>query len=427
VTTPGTDDLTTGNGARRGPELRTVMLVFLSLTYLLGYFDRLLLVVVAELIKHEFMLSDRQLSLLTGASFVIIYGLIGIAGGWLVDKYSRKVILIGALTLWSLMTIAGGFARSFAHLAIARAGLGIGQAVNVPAAMSLISDMYPPGKRPLAIAIFYTGGMVGVLASFLLGSWVAVQYGWRTAFLAAGPPGILLAILMAFLVREPARERPSSAATATPMQENPFALIWRNRPLKWLIVAGGVSSFANIGMMQWLPMFFIRSHGLSQADIGLFFGPVLAAGNAAGIMLGGWLGNRLASSTTRDLVRFCTWTMIALVPVYLIMLWVTSLPLALVLTFIATALSVVYAPNYTSAYQTICDPRARGAAAGIAGFLASALGGAVCTYVVGTLSDLWNPRLGMESLRYALMAGMTFCLIAAVLFARSSRLIERSP
>jgi predicted MFS family arabinose efflux permease len=291
----------------------------------------------------------------------------------------------------------------------------------------MISDLYPPAKRPMAIAIFYTGGMVGILATFLIGSWVAVHYGWRAAFLAAGPPGIVLAILMMFFVREPDRERaPAAGAQRSGAAQNSFGLIWSNRPLVWMILGGGIGAFSNLGRLQWLPMFFIRSHGLTQSQIGLLFGPVLAGGSAAGLLFGGWLGGRLAGSSTRVLIRICTSTLIAIVPIYLLMLWVPSAPIALALMFIATALSVIYAPNFTSAYQNICDPRARGAAAGISGFIASAVGGAVCTFLVGMLSDFLAPDLGPESLRYALMAGMVFCLIAAGMFHYSSRLIARS-
>jgi hypothetical protein len=175
-----------------------LMLLLLSLTYFLSYYDRLAMVVVGEMVKTEFALSDKQLSLLTGASFVVIYGICGIAAGWLVDHYSRKRVLIWSLFLWSFLTAACGMANSFIQLAIARAGVGIGEAANVPAAISAIADRYPPARRPMAVAIFYAGGMVGILACFLLGTWLATRFGWRAAFLVAGPPGVIVALLIAF-------------------------------------------------------------------------------------------------------------------------------------------------------------------------------------------------------------------------------------
>lgn len=407
-----------------GPSAATVMLAVLSLSYMLSYFDRMLIVVVAEMVKQEFLLSDKELSLLTGASFVILYGVTGIASGWLLDRYSRKRILAWALTIWSAMTMVCGLAQSFAQLAIARAGVGIGEAANVPAAMSVIGDLYPPAKRPMAVAIFYTGGMAGMLVTFLFGSWLATNFGWRTAFLAAGPPGLLLALLVAVYTREPVREAPKAGRTETLESATSFQLVRTNKALVWLIFAGSVSTFANTGMVSWLPIFFIRSHHLSMTEIGIFFGPVLAGGMATGMLLGGSIGNRIAARSVSALARFSTLTMVALVPAYVALLLVSSLPVALLLTFFTTSISVLWSPSYTGAWQTICDPRVRGLAGGISGFSCAIIGGAICPFVVGILSDLWSPALGAESLRYALIAGLVFCAGGAALFARATRLME---
>jgi MFS family permease len=399
-----------------------LMLLLLSLTYFLSYYDRLVMVVVGEMVKTEFALSDKQLSLLTGASFVVIYGICGIAAGWLVDHYSRKRVLIWSLFLWSFLTAACGMANTFIQLAIARAGVGIGEAANVPAAISAIADRYPPARRPMAVAIFYAGGMVGILACFLLGTWLATRFGWRAAFLVAGPPGVVVALLIAFAFPEPVREAPRRKLSSGAMPQSSFLLVWRNRPLRWLLIAGAVASFISIGMVQWLPIFFLRSHGLSLQQVGLYFGPVLATGMTAGLLLGGWVGNRVASRSVTDLIWISAWTMIGLVPLYLLIFWLPSLPAALAITLAGTTMSVLYAPAYNAAWQTICDPGARGTAAGLSSFANAILGGAGCTFLIGILSDWWAPALGKDSLRYALTAGMSFCLMAAGLFMYAGRL-----
>ncbi len=399
-----------------------LMLLLLSLTYFLSYYDRLAMVVVGEMVKTEFALSDKQLSLLTGASFVVIYGICGIAAGWLVDHYSRKRVLIWSLLLWSFLTAACGMANSFIQLAIARAGVGIGEAANVPAAISAIADRYPPARRPMAVAIFYAGGMVGILACFLLGTWLATRFGWRAAFLVAGPPGVIVALLIAFAFPEPVREAPRRSASLDAAGQSSFLLVWRNRPLRWLLIAGAVAAFISIGMVQWLPIFFLRSHGLSLQQVGLYFGPVLATGMTAGLLLGGWLGNRVASRSVTDLIWISAWTMIGLVPLYLLIFWLPSLTVALAITLAGTTMSVLYAPAYNAAWQTICDPGARGTAAGLSSFANAILGGAGCTFLIGILSDWWAPALGKDSLRYALTAGMSFCLVAGALFMYAARL-----
>ncbi|MET0984569.1 MAG: MFS transporter [Steroidobacteraceae bacterium] len=405
---------------------RGLMLLLLSLSYFLSYFDRLLMAVVGELVKQEFVLSDKALSLLTGAAFVVIYGVFGIVSGWFVDRFNRKRILAGALLLWSAVTAACGAAQSFVQLALARAGVGVGEAANVPAAISMISDMYPPAKRPMAIAIFYAGGMVGILACFVLGTWVAGHYGWRAAFLVAGPPGVVLALLIAVFGREPAREQVPQQARASTAHHSSFRLVVQDRALLWLLAGGAVATFINMGVVQWLPNFFMRSHNLSVAQVGVFFGPVLAAGMTAGMLLGGWLGNRVAERSVVNLIWLSIATMLAIIPLYVLMLLVPSLPIALAATFVGTAASVIYAPSYNAAWQTICHPRARGTAAGISGCANALIGGALCTFVVGLMSDAWSPAFGKDSLRYALIASMSFCIIAAALFMHAARLVARS-
>ena len=365
------------------------------------------MVVVGEMVKTEFALSDKQLSLLTGASFVVIYGICGIAAGWLVDHYSRKRVLIWSLFLWSFLTAACGMANSFIQLAIARAGVGIGEAANVPAAISAIADRYPPARRPMAVAIFYAGGMVGILACFLLGTWLATRFGWRAAFLVAGPPGVIVALLIAFASPEPVREAPRRSASLDAAGQSSFLLVWRNRPLRWLLIAGAVAAFISIGMVQWLPIFFLRSHGLSLQQVGLYFGPVLRDGDDGWPAARRLARNRVASRSVTDLIWISAWTMIGLVPLYLLIFWLPSLPAALAITLAGTTMSVLYAPAYNAAWQTICDPGHAAPPPASHRSRDAILGGAGCTFLIGILSDWWAPALGKDSLRYALTAGMS--------------------
>jgi MFS family permease len=421
------------SSAPRGPRLRspaTVMLALLSLSYFLAYFDRLLMAVVGEMVKHEFLLSDKSLSLLTGAAFTILYGSCGIAAGWFGDRFSRKRILVVALALWSCCTMACGLAQSFIQLALARAGVGIGEAPNVPLANSIICDLYPPAQRPMATAVFYAGGTVGILAVFILGTWAATHFGWRVAFVLAGPPGLLLSLLIHRLTREPQREAPQLTATVAGVERaghsaSSFGLVWNNAPLRTILLAGALSTFVNMTVVQWLPNFFIRSHGLSVQQVGLFFGPVLASGMTAGILFGGWLGNRVAARSLTALIWFSAVTMLTIAPIYLTIFWLPSLAAALAATFVGTAMSVAYSPCFSAAWQTLCDPRARGTAAGLASFANAMIGGAICSFLVGWLSDRWAPALGKESLRYALMATLVIPLLSGAMFMRAAQLTTR--
>lgn len=425
--------MTAEAGPRAGANASSPMLMvlLLAMTYGLAYYDRLMMSVVGELVKHEFALSDKQLSLLTGASFVVIYGTFGILAGWLVDRESRKRILIGALLLYTAMTVACGMAQSWLQLALARAGVGVGEAANVPTGISAIADRYPVAKRPLAIGIFYAGGTLGILISFLGGTWVAAEYGWRMAFLVAGPPGLLIAALIALFFREPARESYTAAlgsqtGPVTAPKTSTFILIAQNRPLVWLLFGGAIATFMNVGLLQWLPNFFLRSHDLSLKEVGLYFGPVLAGGMSVGLLAGGWLGNRIAARSVTNLIWTTAGIVFALIPMYLLIFWLPSLAGAMAATFVGTTMSVLYAPSYNTAWQSLCDPRARGTAAGVSSFANAMIGGAGCTYVVGMMSDAWAPAFGKDSLRYAMSAGLLFCLVSALLFVYAARMVSAS-
>jgi predicted MFS family arabinose efflux permease len=411
-------------GAERVGTPARIMLAFLSLSYMLSYFDRLLMAMVGEMVKTEFHLSDRDLSVLNGAAFVVIYGACGVIAGWLADRFNRKRILLVALVAWSLVSMLGAFARTFGQLVLARAAIGVGEASNVPAGFSMIADSFPPERRPMANALFYVGGMIGLLACFTLGAQIAAAYGWRAAFLMAGPPGFVLAALLAFFVREPART--NGRATGEPILGG-FLRVWRHPPLRWLLLAAATSTFTNIGMLQWVPSFFLRVHHLTPKQIGLLFGPVIAAGMGVGMLLGGWLGNRIARrGGTPSLIRACAITLVVMIPLYLLMLLSGSLMLALLGAFLGTGASVIYSPAFTAAWQNIVEPQARGTTGGLSSLLNGLIGSALCTYIVGSLSDAFVVY-GSDSLRIALSIGtVIFCLAGAGMFFRSECLLRAS-
>lgn len=401
----------------------TLLLATLAATYCLAYVDRLMMAVVAEPVKAEFGLSDAQLFLLTGAAFVLIYGMFGMLSGWLLDRFNRNLIIAVSLAFWSLFTVACGMAKTFPQLAVARAGVGIGESAIVPAAMALISDNYPPEHRPLAMGIFYAGGMVGIFLAWVVGGWLAGEYGWRAAFFLAGPPGVLLALLILWKGGEIGRERP---AQATKLDAPTFRDVWRNTPLMWLIFAASLGTFVNVGLVNMLGSFFIRSHRMSVSEVGLIFGPVLAGGMALGLIGGGWIGNQLARHGVDALIRFSAWNTLALFPIYLALLMAPTQELALIATFIGAGVSVLYSPCYSAAYQAICAPHTRSTAAGISGCANAVIGGALATFLVGALSDRWKPIHGANSLKYAMMVGLVCSLLSGAMFIYARKLVART-
>lgn len=404
-----------------------VALGFLSLVSLLNYFDRVLITVVAEPVKREFGLSDTQLSLLTGPAFVLIYSISSLAAGWLADRFNRRTVISVALGLWSLTTLLCGLVRSFPQMVIFRAGIGVGEGGFNPAALALLSDFNPPAQRSSAIGIFYATGMFGIFLSFLVGGYVSVEYGWRAAFIVGGAPGVVLAIAMFLFMREPERGRFDVRAERGRVEENSVSVraLMRNPAYRWLVISAAIGTFASLGILQWLSLFFIRSHAMDLRQVGALFGPAMACGMMVGLFGGGWIGNWLARKSLSMPVVFCVVVNVAVVPLYWTVLWVPSVQMSLCVTFIAAALGTSWGPAFTAAMQNVCDAGVRGMAAAISNLGTGLIAQALLPLIVGMLSDALAPRYGQDALRYALTVVVCVNLIAAACFVRSAYFVRR--
>ena len=404
----------------------TVALWFLSLVALLNYFDRVLITVVADPLKREFALSDTQLSLLTGPAFIIIYSLSSLAAGWLADRFNRRTVISVALALWSATTLMCGLVRTFPQIMLFRAGVGIGEGGFNPAALSLLSDYNPPADRSKAIGTFYATGMTGIFLSFLVGGYISVEYGWRAAFIAGALPGLVLAVTMFLFMREPARGRYDPPALAYDDKSASLILLRKNAAYRWLVLSAAIGTFASMGVLQWLSLFFIRSHGMGLKQVGLLFGPAMACGMMIGLFAGGWIGSRLALRSLDRPVMFCVAANVVVVPLYWMVLWLPSVQGALAVTFIAAAVGTSWGPAFTAAMQNVCPPRVRAMAAALSNIGTGVVAQAVLPLSVGLLSDSLTPSAGGEALRYSLTIAVAVNLVAAACFARAALIMRRS-
>ena len=410
----------------RGYTLRAITI--LSLVGILNYFDRFLVSIAAADIKNEFHVSDTQLGLLTGPAFVIIYAVATIFAGRLADTRSRRLVLAGALLLWSTMTTLSSRVQTFAALVILRAGVGIGEGGANPATYSIISDLFPARRRAAAIAAFHSISMLGVLLTFVVGGYAVASFGWRVAFLAAGIPGVLLAVVLPALVQEPPRGRfdemsEDRSAIDKPSFGDAISTLVGNRTYLWLLGGASLGSFGTTGILQWLPLFFLRSHGMSVRSVGLLFGPSLALGLILGMIVGGWAVNKLTQRSAVAPMTFCVITNLAATPLYLATLWAPSLGIALIATFAAAATAVMFSPAFTAAVQNLVSARFRGMAAAGCLLGTAIVGQAILPQLVGILSDVLYPEFGKESIRYALTILIGANVLAAWCFAGARRAI----
>ena len=250
-----------------------LLLFILLLVYILNFLDRQIVNILAEPIKRDLGLSDTQLGLLAGPAFAVFYAVLGIPIARYADKArTNRVWLISVcLAIWSAMTAICGVAQNFLQLALARIGVGVGEAGCTPAAHSLIADSVPPEKRSSAIAFFGLGIPIGGLLGLIIGGVVNDQYGWRAALMLVGAPGILLALVLPLLIRDPRRcadsaqfdTTASSAKTALSIKEA-VREVFASKAYLYVFIAASFTAFLSYGKGLWTISFFIRSHGLSH-------------------------------------------------------------------------------------------------------------------------------------------------------------------
>src|SRR5262245_40350873 len=266
----------------------------LVVVYIFNFIDRQILAILLQPIKEDLKISDTALGFLTGFAFAVFYTFAGLPLARLADRWVRRSLIAISLVTWSVMTAASGLSRGFTDLALARIGVGIGEAGASPPAHSLLSDYFPPEKRATAIAIYSSGIYVGVGIGFWLGGWINDAYGWRTAFFVVGLPGLLMALLVRFTVREPLRGMSEHNVTA--IQVYSLTDAWRffaSLPTgRRRALAAGFHAFVAYGLGAWIPAFFVRIHHMTPGELGGWLSWITALGGGGGTFLGGWLADR---------------------------------------------------------------------------------------------------------------------------------------
>lgn len=394
-------------------------LAIVCLLAILNFVDRMLLASAMPLIKAEFVLSDTALGILSG-SFAIVYATAGLPVGWLADRYSRRHIITGMAALWSVMTAACGVAGSFAALLAARLGVALGEAGYMPAVYSSMSDMYPPARRNFIFSLIIAACSVGVIGGLALGGWLASSYGWRNAFLYVGLAGLLLVLVVVPVIHEPARGGQEESRTPAAGDDGAFSFgaglrrLLGDRVIFWSLITTGFTGYCN-GVVQWLPSFFARSHGMSLITIGLLFGSAFGVGLMVGQLLGGRLAERMARRRLFAPLKLCIVSNLLMVPAFALIILSPHATLAIAATLVMSFCGGLGSPVLTAAIQNAAPPRLRGVAHALLTLALSVVGLGIGPLAVGMVSDALAPRLGAAAgLRWALLGSTGMFVIATV-------------
>jgi len=397
----------------------------LLVVYILNFLDRQIVNILAEPISRDLGLSDTELGLLTGLAFALFYAILGVPIARYADRprTDRVGLISVSLALWSAMTALCGLAQNFVQLLLARVGVGVGEAGCTPAAHSLISDTVPREKRASAIAFYGLGIPIGGLMGMVIGGQLADLLGWRQAFLIVGLPGVVVALLFWWAVREPRRHGVATARTSAAGAT--FAEAWAeiraSKAFLPLTVASATVAFLSYGKGVWATVFFIRTHGLSPGEVGLWLGIIAGVAGILGTWLGGWLADRYGRRDPKHYLTGPAISMIAAAPLLYLGYGAEDWRVALALIFLPTiANSLYYGPAYACA-QGLVSPRARAVAASLIVFAQNLIGLGLGPLFFGMLSDYFRPVAGADSVRWVLYGAAFLGLVPAWFFWRASR------
>ena len=309
TTLPNTDDLPAGEAPWPASSRAWWAVGVFCIAAILSYSDRQILSLLVDPIRADLHATDVQIGLLQGAAFALIYAVAGVALGRAADVLPRRLVIVTGIVIWSLATVACGYAHSFTSLFVARAAVGIGEAALAPAAMSIITDSFPVNRRGAGIGAFLMGMIVGGGVAIALGGFIlqAAQAGalrglpiigalapWRSGLVILGLLGLPIAALAA-TVGEPKRRHLMSGGSGRPVPFRDAAMrlgaLWP--ALAPLYAAMGLSSLGDFAILNWVPTFLSRRYGVGVAEIGGVLGAVVIVGGVMGSFGAGLVADRM--------------------------------------------------------------------------------------------------------------------------------------
>ena len=411
------------------PAYRWYALGVLFLAYVFNFIDRSILAILSQPIKEEFHISDTMLGWLGGPAFALFYSGLGIPLARLADRSVRRNVIATCVAIWSGMTVACGFATNFWQLLIARVGVAIGEAGGSPPSHSMISDMFPQAERATALSIYALGIAVGGMIGLLAGGAVNKLYGWHWAFFLLGAPGLMMALVVRFTLREPERgaaePNPVQVAAELPALSLVFRTLWSRRSFRYLSIAAGFHAFVGYASGAWFSAMFMRTYHIDSAVMGQV-GFLLGFAGMLGTVGAGYFADRLGKRDARWYMWIPALSGVLSIPFSIATYLWPDPYIAFWINIVPSVLGAFYLAPTFAMTQGLVNVRMRALAASLLLLILSLIGLGLGPLLTGVLSD-WldtHTTLGVNSLRYALVIATLFLIFATIANLLAARTIR---
>lgn len=418
---PAAETASAGVGARAW-----IVLVTLCIVYVLNFLDRQLISILAKPIQDTLHISDGQLGLISGLYFAFFYCFIAIPVGWIADKTSRSKVLTIACALWSAATMACGLAANYVQLAAARMTVGIGEAGGVPPSYAIISDYFPSGRRGTALGVYNLGPPIGAALGIAFGASIAAAYSWRDAFIALGGVGLVAALLVLLIVREPVRgglDRQHNLSAGAGLKDT-IVMFFSTPSLLLAALASGATQIVTYGFGNFSILFLMREKGMTLGEVAVYGSLAVGIAMTAGIFVSGRVIDRFAPRSKQAYALVPALSLALAVPFYLGFVAAPSWPLALALLIGPYFLNYFYLSSSVTLVQEEVRPDQRVTSGALLLLVMNFIGMAVGPTFVGAVSDHFHPAHPHNSLQLAFYALTPCYALAIALFLWLARVLR---
>lgn len=402
----------------------------LCFVYVLNFLDRQLLSILAKPIQDDLGVTDGQLGLIGGFYFALFYCVLALPVGWLADRTNRVRVLSLACALWSAATVACGLSTSYAQLAIARMTVGIGEAGGVPPSYAIVADYFPPGTRGTALSIYNLGPPIGLALGVAFGASIAAAYNWRAAFICLGAVGIIAALIVIVLVREPVRGRlDPGTARANAHAKAEFwptcRMFFAHPVLRGVSLATGATQFVTYALLNFATLFLMREKGITLSEVAIYYSVVVGVSVSAGMYLSGRMIDRLAPRSKSAYGYLPAAALALAIPFFIGFVWAPDWRVALVFLALPMCLNYFYLSPAVALVQEEVQPNERVLSGALLLLVMNLIGLGLGPTFLGAVSDYFQPSHPQNSLQLAFYTLIPFYVLAVLLHLSLARVLKR--